>query len=174
MTNQIIGTTALKKAPPERIKEILGIMNWLAAPFGTQEDRLIYYGVPDVDYTLDDRGNPKPTDKGTKDANYVPWRYFAQRPWVWYDAGLPDFARVLQGDEQHYAAGGIEDPTVGLYSATNSSRGLLLTQPFTDGLTEIIRGARPLTDLTALVADWRTGGGDKIRDEFQQALAASR
>jgi putative aldouronate transport system substrate-binding protein len=174
MTSQIIGTTALKKASPERIKELLGIMNWLAAPFGTQEDRLIYYGVPDVDYTLDDKGNPKPTDKGTKDANYVPWRYFAQRPWVWYDAGLPDFARVLQGDEQRYAAGGIEDPTVGLYSATNSSRGVQLTQTFTDGLTEIIRGTRPLNDLNTLVADWRSGGGDQIRDEFQQALAGSR
>ncbi|HZB96580.1 MAG TPA: hypothetical protein VE268_11515 [Herpetosiphonaceae bacterium] len=174
MTNQIIGITALKKAPPDRIKELLGIMNWLAAPFGTQEDRLIYYGVPDVDYTPDENGNPKPTDKGTKDANYVPWRYFAQRPWVWYDAGLPDFARVLQADEQRYAAAGIEDPTVGLYSAANSSKGVQLTQPFTDGLTEIIRGTRPLTDLKSLLADWRSGGGDKIRDEFQQALAGGR
>jgi putative aldouronate transport system substrate-binding protein len=174
LTSQIIGTSALKKASPERIKELLGIMNWLAAPFGTQEDRWIYYGVPEVDYSLDDRGNPKPTDKGTKDANYVPWRYFAQRPWVWYDAGLPDFARVLQADEQRYAANGIEDPTVGLYSPTNSSRGAQLTQPFSDGLSEIIRGTRPLSELSTLVADWRSGGGDKIRDEFQQALAAGR
>jgi putative aldouronate transport system substrate-binding protein len=163
LTSQTIGTTALKKASPD----------WLAAPFGTQEDRLIYYGVPDVDYTLDEKGNPKPTDKGTKDANYMPWRYFAQRPWVWYDAGLQDFAKVLQSDEQRIVPAGVEDPTVGLYSATNSSQGVQLTQPFTDGLTEVIRGTRPLSDLETLVTDWRNKGGNKIRDEFQQALAAA-
>jgi putative aldouronate transport system substrate-binding protein len=171
LTSQIIGTTALKKASADRIKELLGIMNWLASPFGTQEDRLLYYGVPDTDYNLDEKGNPVPTDKGTKDANYMPWRYFAQRPWVWYDAGLQDFAKVLQSDEQRIVPGGVQDPTVGLYSATNSSLGIKLTQPFTDGVTEIVRGNRPLNDLDSLVSDWRSGGGDKIRDEFQQALA---
>ena len=104
----------------------------------------------------------------------MPWRYFVQRPWVWYDAGLPDFATVLQSDEKRYAAGGIEDPTVGLYSPTNSSRGVQLTQPFTDGLAEIIRGTRPVADLNTLIGDWRSSGGDKIRDEFQQALAGGR
>jgi putative aldouronate transport system substrate-binding protein len=103
----------------------------------------------------------------------MPWRYFAQRPWVWYDAGLQDFAKVLQSDEQRIVPGGVQDPTVGLYSATNSSLGIKLTQPFTDGLTEIIRGTRPLSDLDSLVSDWRSNGGDKIRDEFQQALAAA-
>jgi len=49
-----------------------------------------------------------------------------------------------------------------------------VTQPFTDGLSEIIRGSRPLNDLKHAVADWRSGGGDKIRDEFQQALAGGR
>src|SRR5262249_2048285 len=147
--------------------------NWLAAPFGTQEDRLIYYGLPDVDYTLDDRGNPKPTARGTLDANYVPWRYFAQRPWVWYDAGLPDFAKVLQSDEQRIAPAGVADPTLGLYSSTNSSQANALTQPFTDGLSDIIGGRRPLTDLGALVTTWRGNGGDTIRAEFERALAGS-
>jgi putative aldouronate transport system substrate-binding protein len=172
LSNQIIGMTALKKAPQDRIQEMLGIMNWLAAPFGTQEDRLIYYGVQGPDYVPDDNGNPKPTDQGTKDASYVPWRYFAQRPWVWYDAGLPEFAKVLQADEQRFAAAGLADPTVGLYSATNSSKGAQLSQVFTDGLSEIIRGTRTLSDLDALVSDWRSNGGDTIRNEFQQALAA--
>jgi putative aldouronate transport system substrate-binding protein len=173
LTSQIIGTTSLKKAPRERIEELLRIMNWLAAPFGTQEDRLIYYGIPEVDYEADENGNPRPTERGTKDANYVPWRYFAQRPWVWYDAGLPEFAKELQADEQRIAANGIPDPTVGLYSPTNSSRGAQLTQTFTDGLSEIVRGTRPLSELNAVVNEWRNAGGETIRSEYQQALAAA-
>ena len=40
-----LGATALKKASPERLKEQLRILNYLAAPFGSQEDMLISYGV---------------------------------------------------------------------------------------------------------------------------------
>ena len=87
---RIIGTTALKKAPPDRIKELLSIMNWLAAPFGTQEALLLEYGVPEVDYKLDDRGNPIPTDRGIQDSGYVPWRYIAQHPFTQYQADLPN------------------------------------------------------------------------------------
>jgi putative aldouronate transport system substrate-binding protein len=173
LSRQVLSTTALKKASPDRIKELLGIVNWLAAPFGSQEDRLIYYGISGVDYALDDRGNPKPTEQGTRDANYVPWRYVAQRPWVLYDAGLPDFASVLQRTEQSFAPGGIQDPMDGLYSPTNSSLANKLAQPFTDGVAEVVRGTRPLGDLDALVSEWRTNGGDKIRAEYQEALDAA-
>ncbi len=43
-----IAANALKKASPDRIKELLRIMNWLAAPFGSQEDMLLSYGIKDV------------------------------------------------------------------------------------------------------------------------------
>ena len=67
-------------------------MNWLAAPFGSQEDLLLTYGLKDQDYALDDKGNPKPSTDGISRAGYVPWRYIAQHPWVYYRAdrqGLP-------------------------------------------------------------------------------------
>ena len=31
----------LRKAPPEHMKEILRVLNWLASPFGSQEDLLL-------------------------------------------------------------------------------------------------------------------------------------
>jgi hypothetical protein len=36
------------------------------------------------------------------------------------------------------------------------------------------QGRRPLSDLDQVINDWRTRGGDKIRGEFQDALAAGR
>ena len=41
---------AIKKGSPERVKELLRVMNFLAAPFGSQEFHLLNYGVKDVDY----------------------------------------------------------------------------------------------------------------------------
>jgi putative aldouronate transport system substrate-binding protein len=39
------------------------------------------------------------------------------------------------------------------------------------GITDIVTGRRPIGDLSQLVADWRSKGGDKMRAEFEQALA---
>ena len=95
-----VSTNALKKASPERIKELLRIMNWLAAPFGSQEDLMLTYGLAGTDYNLDAKGNPKPTQDGTGRAGYVPWRYVAQHPWVYYQADLPGFAKASHEAEQ--------------------------------------------------------------------------
>ena len=38
--------TALKKASPDRVKELLRILNYLAAPFGSVEDLLLTAGLP--------------------------------------------------------------------------------------------------------------------------------
>jgi hypothetical protein len=40
----------------DRIEELLRIMDFLSAPFRTQEDLWLQYGLPDVDYTLDSGG----------------------------------------------------------------------------------------------------------------------
>ena len=41
------------------------------------------------------------------------------------------------------------------------------------GVSDIIQGRRPIGDLDSLVADWRTKAGDKMRGEFQDAIAAA-
>jgi putative aldouronate transport system substrate-binding protein len=170
---RMITTTTMKKAPTERVEELLRILNWLAAPFGTQEDRLLSFGVSDIDYALDDKGNPVPTERGPADASYVPWRYLSQRPYVIYDPDLTDYASTLHQDEQTFGPIGIEDATFGLYSATNASKGVQLNLSFYDGLSDIVQGRRPLTDYDGLVRDWVANGGEQIRTEYGEALAAS-
>lgn len=36
------------------------MLNLMAAPFGTQEQVLLSYGLPESDYKLDSDGNPTP------------------------------------------------------------------------------------------------------------------
>ena len=57
------GLLVLKKAPPERIKYLLGIINYIVAPFGSQEYLNVTYGVKDQDYKFDDNGNPIRTSR---------------------------------------------------------------------------------------------------------------
>ena len=42
------------------------------------------------------------------------------------------------------------------------------------GVSDVIQGRRPVGDLDQVIADGRAKGGDKIRAEFQDALATSK
>jgi putative aldouronate transport system substrate-binding protein len=164
------GLTAVKKGSTERVQELLGVMNWLSAPFGSQEERLIRYGLEGTDYTLDDKRNPMPTDRGPADSAYVPWRFLASRPYVLYDASVPNYAQTSQADEKDSVPFGISNAADGLYSPTAASSGVTLAQRVDDGVSEIIRGLRPVSDLDQLVKDWQSNGGDQMRSEYQQVL----
>jgi putative aldouronate transport system substrate-binding protein len=167
-----LGATAIKKTTPERTKELLRILNWLAAPFGSQEDLLLSYGVDGPDYKLDANGNPVLTERGNPDANYLPFKYIAQRPSVLYLPDIPDYTQILADAEKQLIPIGVADPTVGFVSPTAVRQGVVLNQTFMDGTRDIIVGRRPFADYEALVSDWRSGGGETIRKELQDALAA--
>ena len=165
--------TALKKSTPEREKELLRIMNWLAAPFGSAEDQLLTFGLKDVDYTLDDKGNPTLTPQGNNDANYVPWKYTAQHPFVFFSPDLPDYASVMAETEKMMIPSAVSDPTFGLVSVTNFAKGFTLSQTLNAGLVDIVVGRRQMTDYDQLIQDWQSNGGEQIRQEYTQAIAAA-
>jgi putative aldouronate transport system substrate-binding protein len=163
---------ALKPASPERIKEILRVMNWLAAPFGSQEDLLLTYGVPEVDYKLDPNGNPLPSPAWVADVNSMPWRYVVQHPQVIYFAGAPDFVKAEYEAEQVLIPAGISDPTFGYSSPTGTSKGVILANTLQSAMDDIVAGRRPLSDYDQVVKDWQANGGELIRKDYQDALAA--
>jgi putative aldouronate transport system substrate-binding protein len=167
-----IATNALKQASPERIKELLRIMDFLAAPFGTQEDLLLQYGLPDMHYTLDPSGKLTLTDKSNVDANYVNWKYLVQHPQVMYVPDIPGYARAEYDAEHVLIPAGVNDPAFGLYAPTNGSKGVVIQRTMIDGITDIIAGRRPISDYDQLVKDWQDNGGEQIRKELLDAMAA--
>jgi putative aldouronate transport system substrate-binding protein len=165
-----LGATGVKKGSPDRVRELLRVLNYLAAPFGSSEDLLLSYGVEGPDYTLDDKGNPVLTERGNPDANYLPFKYIAQRPAVLYLPDIPDYTRVLVDAEKQLVPIGISDPTNGYLSPTAVRTGANVTQRFYDGVRDIVAGRRQFSEFDQLVVEWRTNGGDSMRKEFQDAL----
>jgi putative aldouronate transport system substrate-binding protein len=166
--------TALKKASPERIQELLRILDYLAAPFGSQEDLLLTAGIAGDDYSLDSSGNPVLTDRGNVDANQVPWKYVMQRPQVMYLPDIPNYARTLYDVEHALIPIGVADPSLGLYSPTGSAKGVTADQTWYENLTDIIAGRRPMSDYDGLLKDWQTAAGNQVRSELQQAYASGQ
>ncbi len=172
VTGGHLWATALKKASPDRVKELLRILNWLSAPFGSLEDQLLTFGIPEVDYTLDASGNPVLTKDGNSDANYVPWKYTVQHPFVFFTPDIPNYAKVMYDAEHELMPIAVSDPTFGQISATNFSKGFPLTQAIQDGIVDIVVGRRPMGDYDQLVKDWQANGGETIRKEYQESIAA--
>jgi putative aldouronate transport system substrate-binding protein len=167
-------SNVMKKSSPDRVKELLSILDWLAAPFGSTEDVLLHYGSEGQDFNMDDKGvNPIPTQSGLMNAGYVPWQYLSQRPYVQYQPDLPNYASISFDVEQKLVNLGILDPTLQYFSKTQYAvQGIQAQQTFSDAINEIILGHRPLTDYDQLVTDWRNTAGDQIRKEYLDSISA--
>ncbi len=172
-----ISTNVMKKGSPDRIKELLRIIDYLAKPFGTQEDLLITYGLTPADYTIGSDGSPTLTADGKNRSQYVPWQYLSDRPYATYYAGIPNYAKHVNEVEKALVDPkiAVADVTLGYYSPTaNASQGKIAEQKFFDGLNSIILGRDPLTNYDQLVKDWQTAVGNKIKGEYNDAMAAAK
>ena len=165
------GNTFIKKGSASRVKELLRVVDWFAAPFGSKEYELITSGVKDVDYTLDDKGNPIPTKRGQAETTLssgTVGTYVVNCPTPIFDPKYPDYTRVVHQQEEQLVPLGVMNPTVGLYSNTNVSKGTTLGQMVNDRVSAIIAGRAPISDLDRLVSDWKSQGGDQIRQEYEE------
>jgi putative aldouronate transport system substrate-binding protein len=48
-----------------------------------------------------------------------------------------------------------------------------LALALTDSITDLLAGRRPMSDFDQVVKDWQANGGNAIRTELQQTIAAA-
>ncbi len=166
----VYSITGLKKqSDPEKLKLILRVLNWLAAPFGTDEYFYRLYGQEGVDHTINADGDPVFTKTGT--ANTVlPIRYLADAPYTIYQPGRPQDADTQHKYQALEIPTGVSNPTVGLYSNTSATKNATIDKNFNDAVNDIIQGRKPISSLDDLIATWRKGGGDDMRKEYEEQL----
>jgi putative aldouronate transport system substrate-binding protein len=156
-----------------RVKMLLGVLNYLAAPFGTEEDLLLRFGVQGPEWTPDANGNPQYTKQGQADV--MPWRNIvAPAPVAYIPNNYPEFPQLLQTWEKELAAVGVEDASVGLVSRTYAQKGAVANQALGDGFDDIVTGRRPMSDYDGLVKDWLNSVGNTAKTEYQQAYSAAQ
>jgi ABC-type glycerol-3-phosphate transport system substrate-binding protein len=167
--NVVLSNCFVKKADPQRVKEILRLANWAAAPFGSQEYTLINYGVEGVDYRLDATGAPVTTTQGTQDIA-VPWKFLASGTPALYATGHPNGVKYLHDAYATVIPKLVADPTANYTSPTWDSKGAgsLLTLRG-DWIKDIVTGRRSMSSYQDLVKSYLAQGGEQARAEFEQA-----
>lgn len=162
------GFVGLKTAEEERIAEVLRVLDWLAAPFGTAEHLQVNYGIEGTHYELDG-SNPVPVSGAGSDTR-VPLEYICAPSPVLYSPGDEDLVRRQHEYQAQTVPDGIQDATVGLYSPLSIEKGRVIDRLMNDLISEIIRGQKTMADWDAALDEWRSAGGDEIRQEFEAAF----
>jgi putative aldouronate transport system substrate-binding protein len=157
---------------PERLKLMLRVLNWLSAPFGTEEYLYRLYGQEGVDHTRDSKGNPVLTKQGSTNT-VLPIRYLADSPYTIYMPGRPQDADIQHKYQSLEIPTGVANPVVGLFSNTAASKNATLDKTMLDGVNDIIQGRRPFADLKTLVSNWKSAGGDLMRSEYEEQLQSA-
>lgn len=166
-----ISYTFIRKGLPKaRVEELLRVVNWCSAPFGTTEFHLREYGVEGQHHTRTAAG-PAKTDLGFKEIANQYFFVSGRSPVIQPFPQTPNFVRQVLTYSNEMVKHLEKDPWSGLKleMPARFKAGLVPTE---DKITDILRGRRPLTDLDAVIQEWRSsGGGDEAREFRAKALA---
>jgi putative aldouronate transport system substrate-binding protein len=154
----------------ERVRELLRILDFYVAPFGSEEWRFLSYGIEGVHHDVTADGTPVLTELGQREVG-GDLTYLATPPTVLYYNDRPEDALYMQEMVRDYLAIGVDNPALGILSETAVDEGAVLDQLQLDGITAIVTGRDDLDALDQLIGEWRERGGDRIREETQVGLA---
>lgn len=162
--------TFMKKGLGEaRIKELLGVLNYTAAPFGTEEYQLYNYGVEGKHYTRQSNGAPKLTALGQKEVSQT-YIFLGGRPVAITESEYPGYVQAMSA-WQNAAAKVRQKSLFDGIRVEQPAKMAALNQPFDDALQDIFRGRRPVSELKTAVKQWQTNGGNEGRDFYAKVLS---
>ena len=166
-----VGFTPFKKTDDEaKIRELLDLVNWLSAPFGTVEYVQKNYGTEGKDYKVEDGNYVLIGDADAEVPGLVSaLTIMTAGEGVIYNS-IPSDSEYIYGKEQELLELMMRGPTNGLYSDTSSAKGTELSTRLNDVRNDVIQGRKTIDDFTAAVKEWEEGGGLKILEEYAEVL----
>ncbi|MEU0252394.1 extracellular solute-binding protein [Streptomyces sp. NPDC006184] len=156
-----------RKASEAVIRDVLAVADATAAPYGTKEYMLTNYGVEGTHYTVK-KGVPTKTDQGNIDVLNAYVMIAGPAPTIAH----PDFPDVARGQVEW-------QQRMGAFTTKSSFYGMQITEPsrytglgndFEQLEDDIVRGRKKIGDMQQAVSDWRSRGGDKLRDWYKKVL----
>lgn len=167
-----VSITALRQASTERIEELLRVIDWFAAPFGTKEYLVRRFGLQGPHYQLNGT-DPILTDRGKSEV-IATTSYVGTCLNPHYLPGRPDLVKTELAAEADGLAKSVPLPTISLYSPTDDSEGPAADAKMRDLQADIIQGRKPLSEWDVAVTSWKQSVGDRIRAEYEKGYAQSR
>jgi len=159
-----------KKLSRDRIEEILRVLDWCAAPFGSVEHCLNEFGREGTHFTRAPDGSPVKTELGRKEIAFQFRALGGRVPSLVGTSDVPNYVRDILAYGRHALKYREPNPFAGIKIELppNVSRVIVPTE---FKIIDIIRGRRPIGDLAQVVHEWRRSGGDEGREFLEKVLA---
>ncbi len=154
----------------DREKELLSVLNWCAAPFGSKEYELNRYGVEGKHFTRAPDNSPLPTELGRKEIATQFDVLGGRAPVMVGSSELPGHVRDELAYSKRTAKYLEKDLFEGIKLELPPGYSKIITTT-EDKLRDLVRGRRPLSDLDQIVEEWRRSGGDQGREFLEKVLA---
>ena len=148
---------------------MLRIADWCASQFGTKEFDLLTYGVEGTHFERDEHGIPQLNDQGRSEVTST-YQFLAQPAIVNAKVQFPDYVEAssewMARQSEH-----VVDPLFYGIQIQEPAEFGSLGQPLDDLVVDISRGRKDISELDAAVENWRTSGGDKLREFYGEFMA---
>ncbi|MFG3247430.1 extracellular solute-binding protein [Streptomyces sp. NPDC048187] len=156
-----------KKASESVVRDVLAVANVTAAPYGTKEYMATNYGVEGTHYTVKD-GVPTKTDQGNIDVMNAYVMVASPAATIAH----PDFPEVAKGQVEWQQRMGAVTKKPSFYGMqiTEPARWTNLSNDFEQLEDDVVRGRKKIGDVQQAVSDWKSKGGDKLRDWYRKIL----
>jgi len=168
-----VGFTAFKQAEEAKIKELLSLINWLSAPFGTTEWVDKNYGTEGEDWIRKGGDIVYTSQAETNAPGLVSGLVIMSNcESVIHAAGFPEDTRKIHEIEQRLLPLSMQSPVKGTYSDTNSRKGAKIQSEVRDTIVDVVTGRKKISDFDAAIKRWQETGGNDLREEYQKVLPA--
>ncbi|APE25325.1 MULTISPECIES: extracellular solute-binding protein [Streptomyces] len=149
------------------VEDVLAVADFTAAPYGTKERMLTDYGVEGVHHTVEN-GLPVKTDKGNQEVSSS-WMFVASpAPYIAHP-DTPEVTRAMIEWQRRMGAVTSKSSFYGM-TVTEPSRWTGLMNDFEQLEKDIVRGRKKVSDMQQAVSEWKTKGGDQLRDWYRKLL----
>ncbi|CAM5675868.1 Extracellular solute-binding protein OS=Streptomyces tendae OX=1932 GN=GUR47_37995 PE=4 SV=1 [Streptomyces tendae] len=156
-----------KKASESVVRDVLAVANVTAAPYGTKEYMATNYGLEGTHYTVKD-GVPTKTDQGNIDVMNAYVMVASPAATIAH----PDYPEVAKGQVEWQQRMGAVTKKPSFYGMqiTEPARWTNLSNDFEQLEDDVVRGRKKIGDVQQAVSDWKSKGGDKLRDWYRKIL----
>ncbi|MFV2119847.1 Tat pathway signal sequence domain protein [Streptomyces sp. Act-28] len=156
-----------EKASETVVRDFLAVANFCAAPYGTKERLLTDYGVEGTHHTVR-KGMPVKNDTGHLQVTGAFDLLGDPAPYLAHP-DRPDLVKAQVEWQQRMGAFTKKTSFYGL-TVTEPSRWTNLADDFEQLEDDVVRGRKKIGDVQQAVSEWRSKGGDQLRDWYRKLL----
>lgn len=169
----IVSISAEAAQDEERLTQLLNVLNWWRAPYGSKEALFIKNGVEGVNYEFDEDSNIVMTDdeKLGADLSALNWLGLSFSPTYTVPSRQLDYADGFRVAQESYIKQAVPSAVLGQTAPSLSKLKAKLEQIDDDYRNGIVTGRLDLSAIEEYREAWLSAGGQTLLDEYDELLA---